>query len=211
MSDAVLELFGWIGSILVVLSLMQARVLRFRWMNLIGALIAGAYNAIIGIWPFVVMNVAIVIIDVYWLAKLYRERHDPSVYRVLALASDDAFLQQFLRVHAADIASHAPEFDPSPTPGHPRTSFLVVRGDEAVGIVAVRDDGGGVGVIELDWVKPRFRDFTPGEFVYQHSGALGTAGFTRVELVPHQGTDRDYLRAMGFRTDHERWVREVAA
>ena len=31
---------------------MQARVLRFRWMNMIGSLIATVYNAIIEVWPF---------------------------------------------------------------------------------------------------------------------------------------------------------------
>ena len=60
-----LEVIGWVGSILVVLSLMQARVLRFRWMNLIGAVIATGYNAWVGVWPFAAMNAAISIIDVY--------------------------------------------------------------------------------------------------------------------------------------------------
>ena len=34
-----LEIIGWTGSVLVVVSLMQARVLRFRWMNFAGSVI----------------------------------------------------------------------------------------------------------------------------------------------------------------------------
>lgn len=206
-----LEIIGWIGSILIVVSLTQTRVLRFRWMNLAGSVIATAYNAIIGVWPFVAMNAAIVIINVYWLVRLHREAHDAAVYKVLSTRDDDVFVREFVDVHAADIARYAPQFAATTEPERRRAMFMVVRGDEAVGLVAVRDDGAGVGFIELDWVKERFRDFTPGEFVYRESTALSQAGFTRLELVPTEATDRDYLRKVGFRTDRERWVRDVAA
>jgi hypothetical protein len=59
-----LEIIGWIGSALVVVSLMQARVLRFRVLNLVGSLIATGYNAWVGIWPFAVMNGVIAVIDI---------------------------------------------------------------------------------------------------------------------------------------------------
>ena len=69
-------IFGWIGSILVVWSLMVSRVLRFRWMNFAGAFIATIYNGVIQLWPFFAMNLAITIIDAYWIYKLTHERHD---------------------------------------------------------------------------------------------------------------------------------------
>ena len=50
------QIVGWGGSALVVLSLMQARVLRFRWLNLVGSVLATAFNAVFAIWPFVAMN-----------------------------------------------------------------------------------------------------------------------------------------------------------
>jgi hypothetical protein len=40
------QVIGWVGSALVVLSLAQARVLRFRWLNLAGAVLATAFNAV---------------------------------------------------------------------------------------------------------------------------------------------------------------------
>lgn len=209
--DIILEAIGWTGSILIVWSLMQARVLKFRWMNLAGAVIATAYNGIIGIWPFAFMNLAITVIDIYWLRRLYREAHDEAVYRVLPVPANDPFVAELVRVHAEDIDAHAPGFSAAPEHHSGRHQFLVVRGDEAVGVVAVRELGDGVGLVELDWVKERFRDFTPGEFVYRKSQVLADAGFRRLELVPHEATDRDYLRRVGFSTDGPRWVREVAA
>ncbi|MFV0632922.1 hypothetical protein [Demequina sp.] len=210
-----LEAIGWIGSILVVWSLMQARVLRFRWMNLIGAALATGYNAAIEVWQFAFMNFAITIIDIYWLWRLYREAHDEAVYQVLAVDADNAFLRHLLTVHAKDIAEHEPTFDidsdAGTAAGGTRHTFLVVRGDEAVGVVAVKDLGDGLGRVELDWVTERFRDFTPGEFVYRESSALATAGFSRLEVLPHPGTDTAYLERVGFALDDGRLVRTVGA
>lgn len=244
------QVIGWVGSGLVVLSLMQARVLRFRWMNLAGAVVATVYNAVFAIWPFAAMNGAIAVIDVYWLWRLLRERHDSAVYEVVEVAPDDAYLQHVLGVHAADIAQFrapapvlagpagagevsaagrgpgsgeppasagaaaAPPAEraaaaPAAEPGAAgRFAFLVVRGDETVGVVLVRRLDEGVGYVELDWVTPRFRDFTPGEFVYRRSGVFAEHGFRR--LVAPTG-EADYLTRVGFRREGDGWVREVAA
>ena len=59
--DVVLEIIGWIGSGLVVCSLMLASVWRFRWINLIGSTLAAGYNAAIGVWPFFAMNAIIAV------------------------------------------------------------------------------------------------------------------------------------------------------
>ena len=210
--NTLLEAIGWVGSILIVVSLTQSRVLRFRWMNLVGSVVATGYNAVIGVWPFAAMNAAIAIINVYWLARLYREAQDPEVYQVIPVPPEDPFLQHLLQVHATDIATHAPDFnaDPAATAGT-RTTLLVVRGDEAVGVVAIRDEGAGVGAVELDWVKPRFRTFTPGQFVFRDSGALPAAGFRTITLEPHGATDTEYLRRAGFHVDGHLWVRDLEA
>lgn len=209
-TQTILEIFGWAGSLLIVASLMQARVLKFRWMNFAGAFIATIYNAIIEVWPFAFMNLAITIIDAYWLRRLYRERDDASVYRALPVAPDDTYLQHLLDIHADDIAKQRADFKALPLDGEERTVFLLVNGDEAIGVVSLTDAGGGVGRIDLDWVKERFRDFSPGEFVYRESSVLADAGFSRVELPDGEGLDETYLTKVGFVKDGDRWVREVS-
>jgi hypothetical protein len=204
-----LEVVGWTGSVLVVVSLMQARVLRFRVMNLAGAVIATVYNAVIEVWPFAAMNGAIAVIDVYWLVRLLRERHDDRAYGVVEVARDDAYLAHVLAVHADDIA----QFRGAPVGARARddaagAAFLVVRGDETVGVVLVSDEGDGVGRVDLDWVTPRFRDFTPGEFVYRRSGVFAAHGLRRLVTSPVRA-DREYLERVGFRPAAGGWEREV--
>lgn len=210
MSDTWVEAIGWAGSILVVVSLTQSRVLRFRWLNLIGSLLATFYNAWAGIWPFVVMNGAISLINVYWLVRLNRERHDAAVYEVVPVTPDDAYLHRVLDVHAGDIAATHPRFARTALDAGGRRAWLVVRGDETVGVVVVRGEGADA-VVELDWVTPRFRDFTPGEFVYRRSGIFSDLGFTRVVVDAPPADQRAYLERVGFRPvpDGAAWARAV--
>ncbi|MBO0924609.1 hypothetical protein J1G44_08945 [Cellulomonas sp. zg-ZUI199] len=211
------EVVGWVGSVLVVLSLMQARVWRFRVMNLVGAVLATAYNAVFGIWAFAAMNGAIAVIDVYWLWRLGRERGDEAVYAVVEVAPDDAYLRHVLAVHAADVARHrtVPAVGgdgAGPAGDGPGVdlAFLVVRGDETVGVVLVRDAGDGSGVVVLDWVTPRFRDFTPGEFVYRHSDVFAAHGLRRLVVPTTPPGAVRYLERVGFRQmDGRVWERPV--
>ena len=206
-----LDMFGWVSSILVVWSLMQARVLRFRWMNLIGAAMATVVNAMLGIWPFAAMNGVIAVIDAYWIWRLTRERHDADVYDVVEVGIDDAYLLHVLRVNAEDVAATHPAFsmgDIAVGAGAGRSAFLVLRGDETVGMVLVRDAGAGVGQVELDYVTERFRDFTPGEFVYRRSGVFADRGFTKLVADAGPGTSDHYGR-VGFQRVDSHWERPV--
>jgi hypothetical protein len=202
----ILEIFGWISSGLIVLSLAQARVWRFRIMNFAGAALGTAYNGLLGIWPFAAMNAVITVIDAYWLVRLSRERRPESAaYELLQVDGDDTYLRHFLKVHARDTQQHFPEFDPAePT----ESNVLVMRGDETVGVVLIADTDDTTARLSLDYVTPRFRDFTPGKFVYEDSGIFEKLGVQRIQ-APQCNTD--YLKKMGFRHEPDGWVRDVRA
>ena len=105
LADHWLNLFGWAGSALLILSLLQARVLRFRLLNLVAGLMLVVFNALVGVWPMVAMNLATSAINVWFIRRLLLDRHDGSAFRVLAVKSDDAYLAYVLQVHQADVAA----------------------------------------------------------------------------------------------------------
>ena len=47
-----LDLIGWCGSALLIVSLMQARVLLFRVLNLFASVVLTGFNAALEIWPW---------------------------------------------------------------------------------------------------------------------------------------------------------------
>ena len=189
-----LDALGWAGSALLVFSLMQARVLRFRVLNTIACVILVVFNGVLGIWPMVAMNVVLAAINLWFIRTLVRQRHDDVAYQVIEVGPGDAWLNHLLGTHRDDIARFQPGFAWEPTEG--RVAFLVVRGDEAVGVVVVRDGGDGVALVELDYVTPRFRDFTPGEFVFRRSGLFRDLGFRKVLTPP--GMVEPYYDRLGF-------------
>lgn len=204
-----LDALGWGGSALLVYSLLQARVLRFRVLNLVSCLVLVVFNGLIEVWPMVAMNVVLSAINVWFIVKLVRERHDDRAFSVLGVRPDDRYLRHVLQVHAADIAAHQPDLDPGSWP--PSTggrAYLVQREDETVGVVLLRIVG-DTAQVDLDYVTPRFRDFSPGEFVWRESGLLRDAGVRRVVTPPRMKAP--YYGRVGFHREGDRWTLELGA
>ena len=56
----------------------------------------------------------------------------------------------------------------------------------------------------LDYVTPRYRDFSPGEFVWRRSGMLADHGYRRVVTSPTMVGP--YYDRLGFQRDGASWV-----
>lgn len=197
-----LEAVGWIGSAVLVWSLLQTRLHRLRIINLVGSVVLTGYNLAIGVWPMVGLNVVLAAINVVHLVRMSRERHDAAAYEVLEVAGDDEYLRHVLRVNEADIRRFNPEFVHDPFSGDP--SYLVLKGDATVGVVLMRDLGDGRAQLLLDYVTPPYRDLAPGEFVFGPEGPFRTRGFRRVLTPP--GMVDPYYERLGFTKDGDAYV-----
>jgi hypothetical protein len=182
LSEHWLDLFGWIGSALLVVSLLQTRVLRFRLLNLAASVILVMFNALLAVWPMVGMNLATSAINIFFITRMLRDRHSETAYHVLEVGPGDAYLRHFLEVHEADIERHQPGFSAGQL-GEDDLAFQVQSSDETVGVVLIRGEG-EVAQVLLDYVTPRFRDFSPGEFVWRQATRLRDRGFRKVVTPP---------------------------
>jgi hypothetical protein len=198
-----LDALGWAGSVLLVWSLLQARILRLRALNLVGCIVLLAFNALIEVWPMVALNVVLAGINIFYLVRLLRTRHDDKTYQVVEVGAEDNLLRHVLELHAGEIAAYFPGFRWRPD----RLAFLVLRQDEIVGVVLVRDAGDGVAQVELDYVTQRFRDFTPGEFVYKRSRLFTEQGFRKVITPP--GMVTPYYGRLGFHREGDVYVLDL--
>jgi hypothetical protein len=204
LADHWLDVLGWGGSALLVYSLLQASVLRLRVLNAIACVILIVFNAVLEVWPMVGMNTVLVVINLWFIVQLLRARHDESAFEVLEVAPTDEYLRHVLRVHGADILKFNPTFVHDPSSTH--DAFLVQKGDETVGVVLLRETG-DVAEVLLDYVTQRYRDFSPGEFVWRRSGLLSSHGIRRVVTPP--GMVGAYYDRLGFRREGESYVLDV--
>ncbi|MCU8090446.1 YgjV family protein [Shewanella sp. SM20] len=72
-NSTIWEWVGYLASVVVAISLMMSNIKKLRWWNLIGAALFVAYGVAIGAYPVALVNFFIVLIDTYYLVKLYRE------------------------------------------------------------------------------------------------------------------------------------------
>lgn len=200
------DVLGWGGSALLVFSLLQARVLRFRVLNLVACVVLVIFNAFLEVWPMVAMNIVLAAINLWFIARLVRERDDEAAFAVLEMGADDAYLRHVLKVHGEDIARFQSDFDTATLARPGCVAFLVQRGDETVGVVVLETES-DIGHVRLDYVTPRYRDFTPGRFVWRQSGLLAGRGLRRVVTSPAM-VDAYYDR-LGFRREGQTWVLDV--
>ena len=77
-----LEIFGYIGTVLVIISMLMTTLVRLRIINMCGAVISTTYSIIVGAWPIVVMNVCLLCINMFHTVKALTRENKLSDVRV---------------------------------------------------------------------------------------------------------------------------------
>lgn len=198
------EVIGYVGSGLIVVSLMMRSVLRLRAINLAGAAIFTVYGLLIGAWPVVALNGAIVAIDAWHLRELLPRR--PDHFDVVEVDTGSTYLTRFLAYHRDDIRRFVPSFR------HLRDEhrvFLVLRNAVPAGVVVLQVLGPDAVHVEVDYVTPEHRDYRLGEWVYAHSGVFRDRGWVRVTADAGTEPHQRYLERMGFTRTGTGYAREL--
>ena len=202
LGDHWVDLLGWCGSTLLIVSLVQTRVLRLRLLNLCASSILIVFNSLVHVWPMVAMNIATATINVFFIRRLITQR---QTFHVLEVQPRDAYFQHFLTVHVKDLRRFFPAFEGTEADD---LAFQVQTGDETVGCVLIRPEG-DVARVLVDYVTPRYRDFSPGEFVWRSNPVLRQRGFTRVVTPPDMVAPYYERLGLGFRPEGASYVLEL--
>jgi hypothetical protein len=105
-----LQLLGWAGSALLVFSVLQTRILRLRIFGGVASAVLVIFNAAIAVWPMVAMNVVLTAINVFYIVRLLRTRHDPETFDVVEISPQEKYVRYLLNQFAADVQRFNPGF-----------------------------------------------------------------------------------------------------
>ena len=184
-----IEMIGYLGSILVLVSMLMSSVVKLRIINMIGSVIFAVYALIIHSYPTALMNFSLVFINIYYLSKL---RNTEKTYSLIELGIKDGYLTYLIKSYVDDIKKYFPSFSQEKELSD--TAFLVCCDGNAAGILTGKKEGNNL-EIELDYSTPFYRDCSVGSFLYARLKQYG------IESLTFQGGASghvDYMKKMGF-------------
>lgn len=191
MSPAMIEVIGYVASILIVTSLAMTSVLRLRTLSLLGSIAYVVYGVMLSAWPIVIANAIIAVLNIW---NIYRELTSKQGLGVSPIATDAPYLADFLEAHQSDIDKFQPGV--APEPGD--KAWLFLRDGLPAGALIGRVDGADFRV-KLDYVRPPYRDSRLGAWLFGDGfGKLGLHGITTIVANPGTQAHRRYLLGIGF-------------
>ena len=199
-TQTIIEIVGYIGSALVLVSFLMTSVVKLRVINTIGSLIFMIYALIIRSYPTAFMNFCLVLINLRYLWKM---THSKRVYELVRVDGKDSFLSYLLKRYGADIAACFPGIDPQ-AEENDRNYIVSCEGTPAGILLGKVKDG--VMDIALDYSTPEYRDFSIGQFLMEH---LKEDGISRLIYAGPVENHLAYLEKTGFKKDGDRYIKEL--
>ena len=200
--DVILELIGYLGSLLVIVSMLMTSVVKLRVINTIGSVIFCAYAICIHSYPTAAMQVCLIIINII---NLYKLNNTKKEYAAVELNFNDGFLSHFLFSNSSDIKKFFPDF---PAPSEKDRIFLITCEGIPAGIFIAVNDGQNNLNVKLDYTTPAYRDCSAGKFMFTHLRHLGIKKvFAETKIPAHE----KYLHKVGFSQDgdSQKFVKEL--
>lgn len=186
-----IEIFGYIASILIAISLTMSQLLKLRIINLVGALSFSIYGYVVGAYPVMIVNGFITIIDIYYLIIMYKNRDE---FDILGASNKD-YLYRFYDHYAYDIKKFFPDFDDNYLKD--KKSLFIMRNMRPVNLVVFNEQENGITEILLDYAIPDYRDSLNGKYLL--SIFKDCEGETKQLVVKTDSSKHiKYLKKIGF-------------
>lgn len=189
-TTTIIEAAGYLGSTLVVVSMLMSSVVKLRVINTIGSCISASYALIIHSYPLALMNICLIVINCYNLVKLLKSEQQ---YDLIPAKIDDAFLAYFIAHYKQDIQNFFRETDAALSASN--TVYMVCCGANPAGLLLGTMSEKGVLDIAVDYTTPAYRDCSVGKYLYSK---LTEQGIRKLTYSGSSPKHVEYLQKMGF-------------
>jgi hypothetical protein len=195
MTQTIAQILGYLASLLLAVSLMVNNELRFRWLNTLGCVCFIIYGAVIGALPVMLTNMLLLLINVWYLAKIYRTSEQFEIIRFLP---GEIIAERFLDFYDKDIQRYFPNYRQSL---HENDMRMLVLRDMVIAnvfICSLQDDG--TAKVKINYTIAKYRDYKVGKYLFkkEHSVLLQKG----VQLVCYEkvsdSSHAKFLLRMGF-------------
>ena len=192
-SATLLELFGYLGSLLVIISMLMTSVFRLRVINTIGSLLFAVYAFLIHSYPTMIMNLFLAGLNIWHITRLHGiSRH----YDLIQVTPQEGFLQYLLASYQEDLLRYFPTVTSEQPPDC--LAFVTCCENNPAGFFLARPvSSASAQTLEviLDYTTPVYRDCSAGAFLYQE---LRNKGVRELIVPVASDAHAGYLQKMGF-------------
>ncbi len=196
----IIEIIGYTGSALVIVSMLMTSVVKLRVINMIGSVIFCAYALCIHSYPTAAMQVALIIINIINLRKLLNTKKE---YSVVKQKGAQAFSNYFITQNNEDIKKIFPDFDQI----NPEdTVYLICCHSDCAGILVGRPSVENSLSVTLDYTTPAYRDTSVGKFLYNK---LKEDSIKKLIARSNMELHQKYLLKMGFTQNNDYFEKQL--
>jgi hypothetical protein len=200
-----LDWFGYIASLIILISLVSTSIIKLRLINTVGALLFAIYGLLIGSIPTAAMNGGIVLINIYYLYKIYSSKEK---YQLVDFSVDSKYFQAFLDFYKEDIQYTFKQRNFVVNENY--VSFYVLRDMvPASAFIAKPLDDKTLSIL-LDFATPAYRDFKIGRYLYQkHTDIFTDKGYKVLTAEATTDSHKKYLLKMGFTASGSGFIKNL--
>jgi len=194
--DLYYQIVGYTGSFLVALSLSMKNIRLLRRINLVGAFTFSMYGLLIGAMPVFILNGYIVLIDIFYLYRMYTTKEQFKMVPVLDKQHN--YLKLFLDFYLNDILKYFPKFEREKTEN--LQCFFLLRDLRPVGILILEEISKKEIKIHIDYVIPDYRDMKSGKYLYNSEiKYLKNLRYSKISTESDVKEHIKYLTNVGFK------------
>lgn len=194
------ELIGYFGTCLVIISMLMPSVVKLRIINTGGSLVFAIYALMIKSYPTAAMNTSIIFINLFSLYRIFKRHRE---YTVVKTSIEDVFVRYFLSTYEMDIKKSFPVVNKAIPYAH---AYLVCRGTDVAAIFLGTSAPDGAVSIKLDYVTPTYRGTSVEQYLWTWFSAQNLTKFI-VDSPSPEYCKR--LKKMNFTEQDGHWVRTL--
>lgn len=189
-----LQIIGYIASVIIAASMTLNSIVKFRWVNLIGAATFSTYGILINAIPVALLNGFIVLTDLFYLYRIYNKK---ELFTTLEVRGSNKYLLSFLQFYDKDIQKFFPGFKYKADLN--TVSFFVLRNMNVAGIFLAHKTDKTTLKVGLDFVIPQYRDYKNAKFLYKRlKHRFIDDGTDKIVVFPQSANHIKYLKRIGF-------------
>lgn len=186
-----LDFFGYLSSVIILISLTMSSIIKLRVINTFGSLLFTIYGFIVGSIPTAFLNLGIVVINIYYLYKILKKKNK---FKLIETTSESESFKHFYELNNKELKEIFGTFSINKED----KIFFMTRNHNTAGIL-IGEMEKELLKIKVDYVIKEYRDFKLGNYFFnENTSDLTVKGIKKVYCESLNSKHKEYLEQIGF-------------